>query len=80
MQHTSPSLLPASLFLRPAGVGRLIQLDGGAGASGVDRCLLSESNGDLKEGVDGPLEGGRLWFPGLYEVPSESLLSDLGGP
>jgi len=65
MKLTSPSLLlPASLFLRPAGVGRLVQLDGGPVKSGVDRCLLSESNGDLVDGVAGPLEGGRLRFPG----------------
>ena len=61
---TSPSLLlPASLFLRPAGVGRFDQLEGGAVDSGVVRCLLSESKGDLTEGVIGPLEDGRLWFP-----------------
>lgn len=64
--------LPASLFLRRAGVGRFDQLEGGAAPRGVERCLLSASNGDLPDpGVcGGPLDGGLL-----YEL-SESELGD----
>lgn len=56
--------LPASLFLR-CGRGRPAQLEGGAGTSGVDRCLFAVSNGDFADvGVDpGPLDEGRLAEP-----------------
>jgi len=61
MKQTSESLrLPASLFLRPAGSGRLPHVDGGAVCSGVDLWRRSESRGDLTDGVIGPREGGRL--------------------
>ena len=64
MKQTSESLrLPASLFLRPAGSGRLPHVDGGAVCSGVDLWRRSESRGDLTDGVIGPREGGRLCEP-----------------
>ena len=59
---TSESLrLPASLFLLCAGAGLFDQLEGALLARGVERCLLSASNGDFGLfGVCGPREEALL--------------------
>ena len=59
---TSESLrLPASLFRVCAGAGLFDQLEGALLARGVERCLLSASNGNLGLfDVCGPREEARL--------------------